>query len=242
MRKVIPLITDNIYHVMARGNNHQNIFHVEADYFRLIKDLYEFNDEDTTSGVERVLLWRKPTVTGSDPVTVGKKRIKKKRKLLVEILVFCFMPNHFHLLLRQLKNGGISEYMKRVKGGYATYLNCKHGSKGSIFQSHIKAVEIKSDDQLNTVFSYIHTNPCQLVEPNWKTAGLRNEKKALEILDSYRWSSYLDYTGKKNFPSLTNRELFMELYGGAKGCANAVRGWIKHKSDSYEDFKQMILE
>ncbi|MFY9457499.1 MAG: transposase [Candidatus Spechtbacterales bacterium] len=244
-RKTIQLATGNIYHVISRGNAQQNIFFSSKDNFRLIRDLHEFNDVEAIDDRYRQMLLQSK-LTGSDPVSLdlGKRgRKDRKRKLLVEILAFCLMPNHFHLLLRQVKDGGISLFMQKVKGGYAAYINKKYDRTGSLFQSHFKAVDIENDYQLNTIFSYIHTNPCQLTEPLWKTAGLRDEKKALATLNSYRWSSYLDYIGKKNFPSLTNRVMFTDLYGGPKGCAGAVGDWIKHKADSYEeDLKYIALE
>jgi len=236
-----------LYHVVSRGNNQQDIFFGNRDYFRFLQDLFEFNDEDSIVSTYRSIL---TNPSGSDPdgleVMVPERRNKhnrsKKRKMLVEILAFCLMPNHFHLLLRQVRDKGISLFMKKVKGGYAAYVNKKYERSGSLFQSHFKAVDIENDYQLNTIFSYIHTNPCQLVAPEWKTMGLKNEKMALGKLNSYRWSSYFDYIGRKNFPSLTNRELFTELYGGGKGCERAVKDWIRHKSDCYEDIKQWILE
>ena len=241
-RKTTQFVTGDIYHVIGRGNNKQDIFFSDSDYFRFIKDLYEFNDENTIDTRYRVM-GLNLKVTGSDPVTFGRRvRNERKRELLVEILEFCLMPNHAHLLLRQLKDGGISEFMKKVKGGYATYINKKYERIGSLFQSHFKAVGIETDEQLNTIFSYIHCNPCQLVESGWKTTGMLDKKNALNKLESWRWSSYLDYIGKKNFPSLTNRKMFTELYGGPKGCANVVRDWVKHKSDSYEDLRYIALE
>lgn len=241
-RKITQLVTGNIYHIVTRGNAQQDIFFKESDYFRMVKDLYEFNDENTIDTRYRVM-GSSLKMTGSDPVIFGKRiRIKRKRKLLVEILAFCLMPNHMHLLVRQLQDGGISDFMKKIKGGYAAYINKKYERTGSLFQSHFKAVEIESDEQLNIIFSYIHTNPCQLVDPGWKEAGVRNRTKAMAKLKSHRWSSYLDYTGKKNFPSLTNRSLFTELYRGARGCRGVVEDWVSHKAEAYEDIKHIVLE
>jgi len=245
-RKIIQFSNGNIYHVMARGNNQQDIFYNDVDYFRMIQDLFEFNDEETIDVRYRQILYSK--LSGSDPDSLepdsfGKRvRKRRKRKLLVEILVFCLMPNHMHLLLRQSKKDGISDFMKKIKGGYAAYFNTKHNRSGSLFQSHVKAVEIETDIQLNNIFSYIHTNPCQLVEPGWKEAGVSDKKMAVKILKDYRWSSYLDYIGIKNFPSLTSREMFLELYGGLNGCRKNVEDWVSHKADVYEDVKDIALE
>ncbi len=247
-RKTIQLVTgEKLYHIVSRGNNQQDIFFAERDYFRFVQNLFEFNDENAMISTYRSIL---SNSSGSDPdeleVITPERQHKtnrnKKRKTLVQILAFCLMPNHFHLLIRQVRDRGTSLFIQKIKGGYAAYINKKYQRTGSLFQSHFKAVDIETDSQLNTIFSYIHTNPCQLAEPLWKSGGLRDEKKALATLNSYRWSSYFDYVGKNNFPSLTNRVMFSKLYGGPKGCAGVVRAWIKHKAESYEDIKSFILE
>lgn len=246
-RKAKVLATGEIYHVINRGVERRDIFTRDSDYYRFIHNLYEFNDEDAAVRDYRYIL------TGSDPDKIDmaagvgmykerKKHKAKKRKLLVEILAFCLMPNHFHLLLRQLKDGGIPSFIKKVGGGYAVYFNKKYKRVGPLFQGRYKAVDIKSDEQLNTVFSYIHTNPIELVERGWKEMGVSNISNANKALDSWKWSSYRDYTGTKNFPSVTSRDLFSELFGGAAGCKGAVTDWVKHKASMYEDWKDIALD
>ncbi len=244
-RKTIVLSTDNIYHVINRGVEKRDIFMCNNDYYRFIHDLYEFNDEDVVAQDFRAIL----SGTVPDKIAPGstseyKKRKKvepKKRKLLVDILAFCLMPNHFHLLLRQRKDGGISLFMRKL-GGYVVYFNKKYERVGSLFQNRYKAIDIQTDQQLVTIFSYIHTNPVELREVLWKTSGLRNFKEAKRKLSAWKWSSYPDYIGKKNFPSVTNRKLFLELFGGEDGCKEAVEDWMQHKAQAYEDWKDIALD
>lgn len=246
-RKTKVLATGEIYHVINRGIEKRDIFTCDSDYYRFIHDLYEFNDEDAAIRDYRYIL------TGSDPgkidmaagVGMYKERKKyqaKKRKLIVEILAFCLMPNHFHLLLRQVKDGGIPLFVKKIGGGYAGYFNKKYKRVGPLFQGRYKAVEIKSDEQLATVFSYIHTNPVELVERGWKEEGVSSIGNANKALNSWKWSSYLDYSGTKNFPSVTGRGFFFELFGGTSGCREVVEDWIKHKAAIYEDWKDVALD
>lgn len=245
-RKTIVLSTGNIYHIINRGVEKRDIFTCDADYYRFIHDLYEFNDEDSVE-------WNfRHNLTGTDPgdteiggVTAINSREKdtglKKRKLLVEILAFCLMPNHFHLLLRQLQDRGISLFMQKM-GGYVVYFNKKYERVGSLFQNRYKAVDIQTDQQLNNVFSYIHTNPVELVEPLWKTEGVSDLKVAKRKLYEWRWSSYLDYAGKKNFPSVTSREMFLELFGGERGCMQSIDDWVKYKAENYENWRDVALD
>jgi len=119
--------------------------------------------------------------------------------------------------------------MRKFGAGYATYFNKKYNRRGHLFQGRFRAVHIKTTQQLKNVFVYIHTNGISLIEPCWKEKGIVNPKKVIKFLESYKWSSYPDYIGKKNFPSVTNREFLLKIMGGAKGCRKFVEGWVKHK-------------
>ena len=153
---------------------------------------------------------------------------QKRRNLFVEILAFCLMPNHFHLLLKQLKTGGISEFMRKT-GGYATYFNQKYNRKGRLFQNHFWSTYVDDEEQLKTEFVYVHTNPVSMIEPGWKQKGIKNLTKTIEFVEKYKWSSYADYIGGKNFPSLTSRNFMLDIMGGVKGCHDFVNDWLKHK-------------
>ena len=164
------------------------------------------------------------------------------RDKLVEVLAFCIMPNHLHLLLRQIKDKGIIKFMIKLNTGYGGYFNRKYGRKGPLLLRRFTAVLIKTEDQLKTVFVYIHTNPISLIEPKWKEIGIKNPEKAIEFLENeYRWSSYPDYIGKKNFPSVTDREFVLKVMGGEEGCKEFVRAWIKYKG-KIREFAELALE
>ena len=152
------------------------------------------------------------------------------------------MPNHFHLLVRQLVVGGISKFMKKLNGGYGGYFNRKYRRKGYVFQDRFTAVHIKNEEQLKVVFVYVHTNPISLIEPKWKEIGIKNPEKAIDFLENkYRWSSYPDYIGKKNFPSVTDREFMLKIMGEEQGCKEFVEGWIRYKG-KIREFAELALE
>ena len=165
-----------------------------------------------------------------------------ERENLVEILSFCFMPNHIHLLLKQIENNGITKFMTKVGTGYAGYFNRKYQRKGYVFQNRFRDVHIKSDDQLKTIFNYIHCNPVSLIEPGWKELGVKNIKKVKHFLENkYRWSSYFDFINKKNFPSVTKRDFMLEFMGGSQGCKESVKSWIDYKKD-LNQFPEILLD
>ena len=140
------------------------------------------------------------------------------------------MPNHFHLLVQQLTEKGIEFFMQKI-GGYSRFFNKKYRRAGTLFQDRYKIVHIKTEDQLKNNFVYIHTNPVGLIEPEWKEWKVRDAGKAIRFLEEeYSWSSHQDYLGKRNFPSITNREFFLNLFGGERNKrGNQFLGLIQRR-------------
>ncbi len=216
-----PLVNNEIYHLVVRGVGDSLIFKDKNDYYRGIFSLYEFN---TTESVEiRKRQEQRKNKTSGGQSSAG------TRKPLVEILAFYFMPNHIHLLTRQIKDNGVTQFMRKFGTGYAAYFNKKYDRKGHLFQGRFRAIHIKTDKQLKIVFGYIHANGISLLEPKWKEKGIRNPKKVIKFLENYKWSSYPDYIGKRNFPSITKRDFLFEIMAGEKGCREFIKNWVKYK-------------
>ncbi len=215
------LANNEIYHIIIRGVGDSLIFKDVDDYYRAIFSIYEFN---TTNPIEI----RKQREKRKSIKKTGEHLFVDSRDPLVEILAFCFMPNHIHLLVRQIKDNGITRFMKKLGSGYATYFNKKYNRKGHLFQNRFQAVHIKDDIQLKMTFIYIHINPISLVEPKYKEKGVKNFKKAIKFLDDYKWSSYQDYFGKSNFPSVTKRDFILKEIGGEKKSKELIADWIKN--------------
>ncbi len=233
-------VTGEIYHVVIRAIDENVIFKNVDDYYRGIFSLYEFNTTKAVvirdrrkvrSHIKKIL--RK---ANRDPRFAADSRDK-----IVEVLAFCFMPNHLHLLVRQSRSDGITKFMTKLGIGYGKYFNTKYGRKGYIFQNRFKAVHIKSDKQLKIVFAYIHSNPISLIEPKWKERGIRNPNKVIKFLESYKWSSYLDYLGLANFPSVTEREFILEILGGQGKCKEFLEDYVKYRG-RVEESPELILE
>lgn len=153
------------------------------------------------------------------------------------------MPNHAHLLVRQIRDGGVSKFMRKIGAGYGIYYNNKYKRKGHVFQGKYRIVHIETEEQLKTVFVYIHSNPVSLIIPNWKGEGIKIKdlKKIIKFLGSYRWSSYPDYLQKENLPSLTSREFLTKIMGGVEGCQEFVNGWLQFKKE-LADLNQIVLD
>ena len=232
-------VNGEIYHIVNRAIEGRNLFQQISDYFRFIFCLYELNDKNLVIMRNRIKERRERKNRGSTPAT--------RREPLVEIITFCLMPNHYHLVLRQLVDNGISLFMKKLADSYVGYFNLKYDRKGrgSIFQGRFKAVHVRTNDQLINLICYIFTNPVELLEKTWKEAGVKNPEQAIKYLESYRWSSYLDCIGKSNFPSVTQRDFLMKVFGGPDNIKKFVEGWILYKAEVRKDYgkiKSLTLE
>ncbi len=242
-----PFENGEIYHITTRRIGDKLLFKDIDDYYRGIFSIYEFNNSNPVEirrrRKARAAFKKKLKKMSGNRVAAHTEEMIDKRVKFVEILTFCIMPNHIHLLLRQLKERGTSKFMQKFGTGYSSYFKEKYNQqgKGYFFQKRFEAVHIKTEDQLRTVFVYVHTNSIPLIEPNWKEKGIAEPEKVIKFLENYKWSSYPDYLGKKNFPSVTEREFLSEIMGGEQGCRKFVEDWVKYKGE-IKKFANLALE
>ncbi|HEY4504229.1 MAG TPA: transposase [Candidatus Paceibacterota bacterium] len=164
------------------------------------------------------------------------------REKLVEILTFCLMPNHYHLLIRQIQEKGIVRFMQKLGTSYTNYFNLKNNRVGPLFQGRFKAILVQKDEHLRHLYNYIHLNPLDLFAPEWRENKLNNQNGVLEFLGNYRWSSYLDYVGKKNFPSIINTGLGLEIFENTKKYADDIQEWLSNIEKYHNNFNNLFLE
>ncbi len=194
MRKTL-FVNEQFYHIYNRGVDKRKIFQSPDDYERFIKSLFYFNDINILGGLHLGDL--KIGASGPGP---------DSRERLVDIIAWCLMPNHFHLILRQRQDGGVSKFLQKLVSGYTTYFNIKNDRSGVLLQGAFKSKHIQTDSYLMHAVRYVHLNPVAIIEPQWETRGIKDWKGALKFLDLYRWSSHSDYTGVENFSSLIHKE------------------------------------
>ncbi|MBL7156273.1 MAG: transposase [Candidatus Pacebacteria bacterium] len=220
------LVNGEIYHIVIRSVDGLELFKNRKDYLRMIYNLFEFNNENPARSTYR------HNFNFNIPRTVL-SMFDKNKIILVEILAFCLMPNHVHLLARQVQEGGITKFMRKIGAGYAMYYNKKYERKGHVFQGRYRIVHIKTQEQLKTVFVYIHTNPVSFIVPNWKEKGIKSEElqKVIRFLENYQWSSYQNYLGKSDYSFLTNIDFLTKIMGGIDGCRNFINNWLQFKKE-----------
>lgn len=182
-RRYVKQVTDEVYHVYNRSVASQPIFNNsrECNRFIFLIDFYRFEKPPLRfSHYDRLSMDAKKEFLSSLYET-GRKQ--------VGIYAFCLMPNHFHFLLRQTTEDGISSFLRNVQNAYAKYYNKKKERLGSLFQMMFKVVRIEKDEQFTHVARYIHLNPLT-------SYVLRKP----EELENYKWSSFGTYMSNFKYP------------------------------------------
>ncbi len=203
-----------IYHILNRGIDKRPIFLDKQDYFRFVHDLFEFNDQDIVNTT--FYNFKKAKINDVQ------RRKLKPRKLLVDIYAFCLMPNHYHLLISPKIENGVTRFMHKIGTGYVKYFNQKYDRKGTIFEGRYKSILINEEPHFYHLPYYIHFNPLDLKFKEWRKGTLKDYKEAIEYLNNYRWSSHLDYLGKKNFPSVINKTFLTGVFGGIEEYKKSI--------------------
>lgn len=192
-------IAESFYHVYNRGVNKQPVFVDDRDYvvfFSFLKRYLSDEIQKDSSGREY------PNYSQD-----------------IELLAFCLMPNHFHLLFYQVNQHAMTDLMRSVCTAYTMYFNKRHGRIGHLFQGRFKASMIQNDAYLLHVSRYIHLNPKE-----YKTWG---------------YSSLPYYTGSKS-ASWVKPQKILELFEG-----DSYIDFVDDHADyeeSLEDFEQELAD
>lgn len=223
---------NEFYHALNRGVDKKVIFPQDKDYFRFVHNLAEFNDKN----------WVSHSNTRLSHEFIDIESRKKQKELLVELYGFCLMDNHYHLLLSPLEQDAMSTYLHKVNMGFSKYFNTKYDRSGTLFQGRYKSVLIESEKQFSHILLYIHLNPLDYFMPEWRKRSLngREVDKCLKYLESFRWSSHLDYLGKGRFFGLDQKSHFLNYYNGVDGYLDALVNWLK--APKYGYIKNVTLE
>lgn len=222
------------YHTYNRGVEKRKIFLEGTDYVRGVHDLYEFNDA-------KAVINLKQRFNGSPTPII----LEKPREKLVDLIVWCLMPNHYHLFSQPIVENGISKFHQKFGGGFTNFFNVKYKRSGVLFQGKYKKVQVTDDTQALQLICYIHSNPLDIWKPNWKEKGFTDLEiqNALKFLvKEYRWSSHLDWWGIKNFPSLIETDSIHRFFEHPKEYQDFFTNWLRHYSKNVESIKKFILD
>jgi len=180
--RTVSFVPGEFYHLYNRGVDKRDVFLHTTCYQRFYESLYLFNDKnyDRKNGklFERVL-----QLAGAEVFEID-------RKCLVSILAFKQMSNHFHLLVREEQEGGISEFMHRLGTGYTNFFNLQQGRTGSLFEGPFQAVHVKNEAHLTHLVRYIHLNELDRHGIPWREGEVCDWETALQKLDDDPYSSH----------------------------------------------------
>lgn len=208
-------VNDYFYHVYNRGVEKREIFGNSYHYQRLLKMLFYYQFEGPKI---RFSLLNKEKFEDFKP---------DPDKKLVDIICYCLMPNHFHFLIKQLKDTGVSKFISQISNSYTKFFNTKYNRVGALFQGVFQAVIIESDEQLVHTSRYIHLNPVVSL-----LCGNPSQ---------YTWSSYNEYISGD--VGLCNKDPIINMFPSEEAYAKFVLDQadygktlevLKHKALDYD--------
>lgn len=172
------LVNNEYYHIFTRSIAKYIVFNDQAEFRRILKliALHRFIDFDYSySQFTEFSMRNQKNII---------RNLENKNDILVEIVAFCIMPTHIHLLIKQISDNGITKYMGRTLNSYSKYFNAKHQRTGPLWASNFKNVLVSNNEQLLHLTRYIHLNPV--------SAGI------IEKPEKWQFSSYKEYSSPSN--------------------------------------------
>lgn len=223
--RIEPYGIGSIVHVVKRGTRGMEIVRDSADRERFLQLLFYLNDSYNDNN------WRK-AITGL--ALFERPSWWPAREPLVRILAWTLTSNHFHLLLEEIKEGGISKFMQRLCGSMSSHFNAKYQERGSIFQGAYRSRTVSEDSHLRYLVFYIQVKNVLELFPGGLEQALNNFDEAWKWALNYDFSSFSSYAAREDSP-ITESELIRELYPDTKAFKNEVRellaAHIEHHND-----------
>lgn len=220
MRKTV-FSTGEIYHIFNLGVEKRPTFTDKREYDRALMTLDFYRYNGVFAGLAQVLKLE------LEKRNFFLSQLKEKGEKLVDILGYCFMPNHFHFLLRQLLDEGIPTFVGNFSNSYTRFFNTKRKRIGHLFQGVFKAVRIEDDEQLIHVLRYIHINPV-----------VSSVIRELD-LKSYPYSSFSEYISKRE--GLCNKDLISNYFSSVEKLRDFTFNQMDY-GKRLEAIKHLILE
>jgi putative transposase len=205
----------DLYHLCNRGVDKRDVFMDDGDRVRFVHDLYVLNDREA-----------QPNHGRDEPLAILSEKIAREQ--LVHIYAWALMPNHYHLLVSAVNDDpvNISLFVQKLGMGYSKFFNDKYKRTGALWQGKYRKVQIQQDAHFLYIPFYIHLNPLDLVMPEWRQGAVQDARAAITYLDAYRWSSFSDYRGIINFPSIIERPLLADVLGSVSRQDKILRDII----------------
>jgi len=214
-----PFVTGEYYHLFNRGIDKRIIFKSKNDFERFMVLLFISNSQQE---------FKLHNLINQQHKIFEEIMVLDKGEPLVSIGAWCLMDNHFHILVRQEIDGGITKFMQKLGTGYSMFFNLKYQRQGALFGGPFKSKCIKADDNyMRQLFSYIHLNSLDVEFSGWdKNKNIKN-KEMKNFLEIYRYSSYQDYVGFDRVESnILNKASFPDYFQSQKSFKEFVENYL----------------
>ena len=202
---------EEFYHLYNRGTDKRKIFMDKHDYEYFLFLMYVCN-----------------TIKSIELRNIGENF--DREETIVDIGVYCLMPNHFHILIHEKIDGGISKYMLKLMTSYSMYFNKKYKRTGKLYEGKFKSTHASDDNYFKYLYSYIHLNPAKLVDKNWKENKKKNIRTLLEYVFSYEYSSLKEYVSSEY--RILNPEPFPAYFQNPDDHRNELFGWLNFNTNT----------
>lgn len=201
-RRREQLINDKIYHIFNRGVRKNDIFLKDPDYIRWKDLLYWYLRYDYPFSMYlRQLKNAQENGIDHKEVELEIAELHSLSQSPVEIIVWTLMPNHFHLVLKQVVDEGIFRFLHRTSTAFSMYFNQKYEVSGSLLEGNFKSVLVETKEQFLHVCRYCHINPL--------TANLTTKETLLQ----YPWSSLGSYLNNNDEDPVLTKEHLLNHFG-----------------------------
>jgi putative transposase len=196
----------SIVHVLNRGAKKLPIYRQKGDLWRILFNLFYLNNQSVPDNWARELEKQGILANLQWPSDWGQK------KPLVSILAFTIMPNHFHFVLKEIKDRGIKEFMHKFTMAYSKFINAKYDESGSLFQGPYKSQTVQTDEYLRYLAVYIMVKNTFELYPNGGLQGaIQDFNKAYEWAIEYPFTSLGDYAGTRH-SSIIQKDILGEIF------------------------------
>ncbi|MFH1423480.1 MAG: transposase [Candidatus Nealsonbacteria bacterium] len=214
MRK-IQFSNNQYYHVYNRGVDKRDIFIDEKDYQKFLRNLKDFNNKSYYEQRARVIEEKKELSSFLE----GFEKV-------VEVIAYSLAPNHFHLILKQLVDGGVSNFMHKTGTSFTNYFNKKYNRSGSLFQGTYKVIQIQNDNYLLWLSGYINGNI---------------EIHKIEPAEFYKWASFKNFLNGERDGILGDIDIILSQFKDRQDYKNFINRVIQ-ESRSKKEMEKYLLE
>lgn len=189
--KKVQFVNEEYFHVYNRGVDKRKIFRDEKDHFKFLRNLKDFNDDSYYE--QRI----KELKSKSEKFKKESRSFLIEKEKTVSVVAYSLLPNHFHLILKQVTDNGVPNFMHKVGTSFTNFFNKKNDRSGYLFQGLYKAIHINSDAYLLWLSGYVNGNV---------------EIHGIEKAENYRWSSYDAFLGKRKDEILGDIDIILSRF------------------------------